>query len=106
MRKILYSPGFGAGWSTWNYNEDVAEYMRTYQPIIDFIEDGGSFVRWKPEHALLKKLAAECKEKFGEDHVCVLGADDLCIKEVPGRYRIAEYDGSESIVLEEDQGWH
>jgi len=94
-RKILYSPGFGAGWTTWNYNPDVCRYMLTYQPIIDVLERGETV-----SEALLEQLKRECKEQFGEDHICVLGADDLTVKTVQGRVRIHEYDGSESVEEE------
>ena len=94
-RKILYSPGYGAGWTTWNYNDDVRRYMLTYQPIIDVLERGESV-----SEALLEQLQRECKEKFGEEYVCVLGADDLKVKTVQGRVRIHEYDGSESVEEE------
>jgi len=99
VRKILYSPGFGAGWTTWNSGA-VARYMLDYKPIIEFLEAGGRFSE-KCEHPLLDQLQAECKEKFGEGYVCVLGADDLRVKEVSGPVRIHEYDGSESV---EEQG--
>ena len=109
MRKILYSPGFGAGWTTWNDGE-VAKYMLEYAPIIEFLEAGGSFsdkeTRDESMHPLLSRLQRECKERFGADYVCVLGADDLAVATVGGRVRIHEYDGSESIEEEHAfDGW-
>lgn len=111
-RKILYSPGFGAGWSTWNSGE-VAKYMLTYQPIIDFLEQGGKFTdkdvsgtKKHPIHPLLKQLQDDCKEKLNEDYVCVIGADDLKVVHVNGKVRIHEYDGSESFEEEGSfDGW-
>jgi hypothetical protein len=103
MRKILYSPGYGAGWSTWNSGE-VARFMLVYQPIIDFIEGGNSFTNddtdEKTIHPLLKQLQDECREKFGKEYVCMLGADDLEIFTTNKRVRISEYDGFESIEEE------
>lgn len=109
MRKILYSPGYGAGWSSWNSGE-VAKYMLTYQPIIDFLENGGEFPDdysiVENKHPLLQQLQKECMEKFNEDYVCVLGARDLKVAEVKGLVRIEEYDGSESYVEQgDDEGW-
>ncbi len=114
-RKILYSPGFGAGWTTWNSGE-VAKYMLTYQPIIDFLESGKRFTdddchegygaEKHDIHPLLQQLQQECKEKFDSDHVCVLGADSLRVIVVDGKVRINEYDGSESVEVEGDyDGW-
>lgn len=104
MRKILYSPGYGAGWSSWN-SGDVAKYMLEYQPIISFLEDGGSMSSKKGQQ-LLMNLQDECKEKFNESYVCVIGADQLKVAEVFGRVRINEYDGYESIEEEGSfNGW-
>ena len=110
MTKILYSPGYGAGWTTWN-SGPVARKMLTYQPIIDFIEGGGKFDRAKPSatdqdlHPLLQQLAKECLDEFGEAYVCMLGASDLRVVDVSGRVRIEEYDGSESYVTSDTDGW-
>jgi hypothetical protein len=98
-RKILYSPGFGAGWTTWNSGE-VAKYMLTYQPIIDWLEAGGKAEELDNEHQLIVQLKAECLEKFKEDYVCTLGSEDLVVKEVSGRVRMHEYDGSERVEEE------
>ena len=101
-RKILYSPGFGAGWTTWNRGA-VAQYMLTFQPIIEAIERGE---RMHEHHPAVEQLKRDCQEKFGEEYVCVLGADDLIVKEVGGRVRIHDYDGSESVEEEGAyQGW-
>ena len=101
-RKILYSPGFGAGWTTWNSGE-VAKLMLTYAPIVEALERGE---KMHEEHPAVKQLQAECLEKFGETHVCVLGADSLCVREVDGRVIVNEYDGNESITEEgTDLGW-
>jgi len=99
-RKILYSPGFGAGWTTWVHEQPAKDYMLTYAPIVEFIEGGGEFGRDESDHPLLVTLKAECKEKFGAEYVCVLGASDLAVLSVEGRVRIEEYDGSESVEEE------
>jgi hypothetical protein len=112
-RKILYSPGWGAGWSSWNEGE-VAKFMLEYQPIIEFLEGGGEFKREEcgglgsedQVHPLLKQMCAEISEKFGDGHICLLGARDLRVAEVNGLVRIKEYDGNESYVVQgQDEGW-
>ncbi len=112
-RKILVSPGYGAGLSSWNRGE-VAKYMLTYQPIIDYLESGGKFtyvqcggfLYEKETHPLLLQLQKECLEKFGVNYVCVLGARDLVVHEVNGLVRIEDYDGDESVEEQgEYQGW-
>ena len=102
-RKILYSPGFGAGWSTWSSDREVARYMLTYQPIIDALERGE---KMDVDHPAVKQLQADCLEKFEKDYVCVLGANQLKVTTVHGRVRVHEYDGSESVEVEGDyDGW-
>ncbi len=98
-RKILYSPGHGAGWSSWNSGES-AKYMATYLPIIEHIEAG------KPVTTeLLEQLQRECAEKFGDEYVCVLGADQLKVWTGVGPVKIDEYDGSESVTTPADIDW-
>lgn len=125
MRKILYSPGYGAGWTTWEHNPDIKKFMLTYKPIVDFLEAGGEFdhkecdVEWvdgpkgkrtvedySKLHPILQQFAKECKEKFGSIPY-LGGARDLRVAEVgDGPVRIKEYDGSESLGLSlDDDEW-
>jgi hypothetical protein len=96
MRKILYSPGYGAGWTSWNTGE-VAKLMIDYQPIIDALEGGDMM---SDRHPAVIQLKQECSEKFGESYVCFLGAENLKVATVSGKVRINEYDGSESYEEE------
>ena len=104
MRKILYSPGYGAGWTSWNDGE-VAAYMLEYAPIVEAIEN--KTFTFSEKDPLCLQLEKECQEKFGENkHVCLLGADQLRVYETSGRVRINEYDGCESVEEEGGyQGW-
>lgn len=104
--KFLLSPGFGAGWSSWNRsNKKVFRYMLTYQPIIDYLENGGNASDLDAEHPLIKQLEKECKDKFNEDYICILGADDLIVCEENSPFKINEYDGSESYSLRDEIDW-
>ena len=97
MTKILYSPGHGAGWSSWNSgsSQEFKKWLLTYQPVIDAIERDE---RLYEGHPLLEQLKREAKDKFGEEYVCTLGAGDLEIYEVTGPFRIDEYDGHENVI--------
>lgn len=45
MRKILYSPGYGAGWSTWGGNTTAQKkFMLEYKPFIEALEREGDDV--------------------------------------------------------------
>ena len=109
MRKILYSPGFGAGWSSWN-DGSARKLMLTYQPIIDALERGENLFVDKSEvyeqqndtdrryHPAVQQLIHDCKQ-LGHDYVCLLRLGQLCIYEVEDGelVKIEEYDGSERV---------
>jgi hypothetical protein len=89
---VVYSPGYGAGWSTWNYREGQAEIMAMDKDIAEAVLAGD-----------LNKAVALADEKCGKngEHVCTLGAGRLCVEWVPKgeAFEITEYDGSESVVV-------
>jgi hypothetical protein len=88
---VLYSPGFGAGWSTWN--QEVPEIL--FDPaIVKFVEED----QW-----------AELETYVGLKYPDIYkgGMKDLAIAWVPkgSLFKINEYDGSESIELKENDNW-
>lgn len=92
---VLYSPDYGAGWYTWNTEHPAM----LYDPAV---------VRWveedKPKDDLAR-LEATLDEKYPR---CYLGGmRDLQIQWVPvgTRFYVDEYDGSETVVLEQDVKW-
>lgn len=103
MKKLLYSPGFGAGWSTWNGGE-VAKFMVTYQPIINAIENGEDVCE---SHPAVAQMVDEIEKKFGKDYVCVLGANNLTVLTVDDDVDVSfdEYDGNESPRYRDDGLW-
>ena len=98
-RKILYSPGFGAGWTTWASGDEMILFMLEYQPFIEALEREETL---NEKHPAWKQFEKECQEKFGEVPY-MGGVDQLCVAEVEGRVRINEYDGNESV--EEEGGY-
>jgi hypothetical protein len=88
---VLYSPGFGAGWSTWN--QEVPEIL--FDPaIVKFVE---------------KDQWAELETYVGLKYPDIYkgGMKDLAIAWIPEGtlFRVNEYDGSESIELKENNDW-
>lgn len=110
-RKILYSPGFGAGWTTWETsNNDLVKFMLDYKPFIDYLSEHKNLPDFEyPPFSLslpepIKTFAKECEKKFGR--IPYLGGlKDLKVAEVEGRFRINEYDGNESIETENAIDW-
>jgi hypothetical protein len=88
---VLYSPGFGAGWYTWNYN--TPEIL--FDPaIVKFVEKE----KWE-------ELKVYVELKYPE--IYTGGMDDLKVAWIPEGtlFKINEYDGSESIELKENDNW-
>ena len=88
---VLVSPGYGAGWSTWN---DHPECL--YDPDVVAWVEGGK-----------EGSVPDLKAKYGWDHFCSLGADSLEIQWIPlgAEFRISEYDGAECVRLKDDEIW-
>lgn len=103
-RKILVSPGYGTGWSSWCNswcnNSEAAQLMAEYKPIIEFLDNGGDN-HSKEFRDLVETLEEEIEEKFGVE-IYIGGARQLKVVEVNGPYRIEEYDGSESVTEQDD----
>lgn len=87
MSKILVSPGYGAGWSTWLSDPRVL----VYQPIIDHLEAGGSLTG---NHPLLEQMAKD----LDLDSPYYGGVADLMVVDTKGLpFQVREYDGSETV---------
>lgn len=88
---IVYSPGFGAGWYTWNteHPEIVFDPM-----IVDCVELRD-----------YEKLATYVAMRYPE--IYTGGLNDLIVHWIPvgTLFRIHEYDGSESLEIKEDMDW-
>ena len=88
---VLYSPGFGAGWSTWN--QEVPEII--FDPaIVKFVENDQ-----------MAELNTYVKLKY--PGLYTGGMKDLAIAWVPvgSLFKINEYDGGESVELKESDSW-
>ena len=89
---VLYSPGFGAGWSTWHdkYEDDYEEHRIAYDKrIIEY------WLNNKPSSEDMSKFL----ESIGYKNVYMGGYEDLSIAWIPRgtMFYIDEYDGFESI---------
>lgn len=81
---VLYSPGFGAGWYTWNSDFPECVFDRD---IVGAVESGD-----------IAKAASIAEEKYGDGFYSG-GARDLQIAWIKQgmQFEINEYDGAESI---------
>jgi hypothetical protein len=88
---VIYSPGFGAGWYTWNReNPEII-----FDPnIVHYVE----LEEWD-------KLQVYIELKYPD--VYSSAASNLTIKWIDqgAEFKIDEYDGNESIILKEKESW-
>ena len=89
--KVLISPGYGAGWSTWE-GAGLATDVR----LIDAFERGISALE-------MQELCAD----LGYGDVYMGGFKNLKVVEIPAGelFQIREYDGYESIEVFDESDW-
>ena len=87
---VLYSPGFGAGWSTWIDDPEVL-----FDPVIV------GYVEKEDFEALETYMTMRYPDAYTG------GSRDLTIEwiRVGTAFCINEYDGSESVEVKEDMNW-
>ena len=90
---VIYSPGHGAGWYSWH---KIAELL--FDPdLVDLIERGADG----------EEVSEYCRQHYEDRNSTWMACDDLVIAWIPegSIFRINEYDGAESIVLQDDDDW-
>ena len=88
---VLYSPGFGAGWSTWN--RGVPEIV--FDPaIVKFVE-----------HDQMAELNTYVTLKYPGLYTGGMQCLAVAWLSVGTEFRIKEYDGAESIEIKGEVNW-
>jgi len=89
---VLVSPGYGAGWSTWN--REFPEMV--FDPAI---------VKMLEDDMTVDELVTYCTLKYPGTYLG--GLSDLEIQWVSkgSLFRINEYDGNESLEYKENDDW-
>jgi hypothetical protein len=94
---VLYSPGYGSGWSTWNRDHPQC----VFDPVV---------VKWvqagKPSQEV-GALETHVYNTYGPDFYVSSNLDQLEIKWLPQgtEFMVEEYDGSESIRTRDGTPW-
>jgi hypothetical protein len=108
--KIIYSPGYGAGWSTWarGFGDDRKYCIKlaTDNELIHLAEAYLRGVLRLDEFVYRFKTRAE---EIAPER-CYFGAierGNIAIAEIPDgiRWRIVEYDGYENVETETNIDW-
>lgn len=89
---VLVSRGYGAGWYSWHQDERLLFEPR----IAEMLEADADYF----------EIETYCKATYG-DEIYYGGLYDLYIHWVPvgSQFKIGEYDGAESLVLQLDVQW-
>ena len=89
---VLVSRGFGAGWSTWNLEWPA---MLFDPVIVEMVLTGKDS----------SKIESAAERRWPGAYLG--GLDGLTVEWIPEgvKFRVMEYDGAESILTVEDEGW-
>lgn len=95
---VCYSPGYGAGWSSWA-DDELQETLIFHPAIVNMVLEGKQNLI--DEQWLFDNLGEEYED------VCTLGVEDLTIEWVPqgSLVRINGYDGYESVEIYSDDNY-
>lgn len=127
MRKVLYSPGYGAGWSTWASGwagNSVAKRLATDPVLVDLVERDEHTGRVTVDEAievgipLIREdhndgwvyeasipFLKRCFEITEPDLPYCGGVHQLKVTTVSGPFRIEDYDGHESVIEPDQEEW-
>jgi hypothetical protein len=86
-RKIVISPGFGAGFATWCDSDTYA--VAELPTLVAYVESGGT------DEDQIKRIL---REAGLDDDPYMGGASNLEVVQVTPPYTIIEYDGHEYVV--------
>ena len=91
---VLISPRYGAGWSTWNTTKNGDQLL--FDPVVV-----GMVENYEDRDTILEY----CKNTYPDDYLG--GVDGLEVVWIPQgtRFRVTEYDGSETLETEYDIEW-
>lgn len=88
---VLYSPGYGAGWSSWAHSPEIAEFLLFDRRLIEAAK----------AEATQEEVSEFLATIFGPDqYIHTGGWEQIASRWIPvgTRFWIKEYDGSESVV--------
>ena len=90
---VLYSPGFGAGWSTLAYGDSEQAMAMDRDLVLAFLNGG------------VDALVKITEQKYPDNYTG--GADDVVVAWLPEgtRFDIREYDGSETLHTLDNVPW-
>lgn len=96
MAKILISPGYGAGWSTWA-DDSVRNFMLKDPTLIAMAE----------RKATQQEVNDYVESQHPDDNIYTGGWKNIRVVELPAGtlFKVNEYDGDESIETRDGTDW-
>jgi hypothetical protein len=98
---VLYSPGFGAGWYSWHGVEEML-----FDPSLVYMAEEMDKSSTPEEYKnWIVEIVTYCEDKYPD--VYLGGAEDLTVAwlDEGTEFMIDEYDGSESLVVKNEEPW-
>lgn len=96
---VVFSPGYGAGWSTWNrdLNPAVTEAMLFDPDLIRAV--------LAQDWPAIREAITAIEDRFPDAYIYVPSL--LIAEDTKGRpFRVTAYDGFEDIEYRDDTQWH
>lgn len=95
---VLYSPGHGSGWSTWNqrYKNELI-----FDPGIVTILESETWTKQQK----IERMISYCNLRYPNVHLG--GIDNLCVMWLPTgtEFLITEQDGAEDVLIKNSVPW-
>jgi len=96
---ILYSPGYGAGWSSWAHDSEVAEFLLFDRRLVEAAK----------AEATQEEVSEFLQTIFGPDqYIHTGGWEKIASRWIPvgAKFWVAEYDGSESVMQSDPTAYY
>lgn len=108
---VLISPGYGAGWTTWNQDHKNVEQM-LFDPdivnaLLEYEKADGENWMWKQCLMKIKEIADTKYNQDPYDYFFENGLKNVEVVwvDVGRKFIVTEYDGSESIQFCDEMDW-
>lgn len=94
---VVYSPGFGAGWSTWKSGDLALQMLYSYEVVDQILKDDKIRKRSQKGLARSAEFYDAIRQYFPEPSTFFLQPLEVAWIPLNAPFRIDEYDGNESV---------